>query len=122
VKYLLRTKSTWEEDGYCEWSPGRNKWYPISQVKIEPEEIRHQLIFKVFPKIHSTRKAIAIDGFYSQARKILQINKVVSKHDDLKAVEWIAREDNLGEEILMFFEDLWAIGELDDGGEEDGLG
>jgi len=114
LKYLIRPRIDYLVSGMIEWAPDLklSMWYPISQVEIEPPDIRKQLIEKVFPKISKTKKSIAIEGFYSQERKKLVITKVITEWDEtVKTGRRIAEEDEIPDEDVMFFEDLWSISE-----------
>jgi len=115
MRFLLRTKESYNWDGFIEWAPATKitRWYSISRANLEPEEMKHQLVEKVFPMIFKTRKVIGIEGYYSQERKKLVIEKVLSGREmGTGTIERMAEEDEIDDEDVMFFEDLWSIGEF----------
>ena len=99
MKYLIRTAKHWLESGYIEWSPGRDRWYPLSQVNIYPERTRKDLI-KIFSFIHQKR-SIAVEGYYDQRQKMLVINKILSMKERLSGF--------VEEDIVMFLEEVEAL-------------
>jgi len=108
LKYLVRPKDSWYEDGYIEWSPGRNKWYPLSQVQIQPDDMRTKFIFKILPKLwEKDRKPIFVDAYYSQIEKILVIKRIYSCQEIDESAKRIFNELQLKEEMIMYAEDMF---------------
>ena len=100
MKYFLRTSSHWYDSGYLEWSPGKDKWYPISVAFIFPMEKRIQLIEKIAPYLHKTKEKIPIHAYYDNIKKELHIIAFPGK-------VWIDREDI--EEDVAFVEDILVL-------------
>lgn len=111
MRYLLRTSSKYCIDGFLEWSPGKNRWYLISQSRILPEEIQKQLVAEVSPEVFRGKKVLVVEGFFSQNEGTLTIIRIVSRKEPLEATLQIANEDWVENEDLMFFEDLWSLDE-----------
>jgi len=106
MKMLIRPKSNYLWDGYLEWSPGRNKWYPISQVHVISED-KDRFINQI-KKLHdiNTRHrrmdSLPVEGYYDQVDKKLHITFYFSKGQDLGLLK--NEEDE-----IMYDEDLIAI-------------
>lgn len=100
MKYFLRTTQDWENTGIIEWSPGKDKWYPILDDRVMPKEKRDKLIREILPELHKTRNKIMFHGYYNRALKELHIITFPHKI-------WITTEEL--ERDLMFIEDMHIL-------------
>jgi hypothetical protein len=105
MRYLIRPMASWDENGYVEWTPGRNKWYPLSQVSIRPSDIREKFIFKILPKLwEQGRKPLLIE-------KVLVINKIYSCQEIDDNVKSILEQTQIEDDEILYSEDMYI--ELD---------